>query len=245
MSLLAEGGSHSTPALKSHLDSWVDGLTLPFTSLKDPDGVGMRIRDTFAPRENAFVVELATMKILARQTGGLSVIYAKLDALGAYYLHPVDALCFSSIGTLVAAPLLGLAPEAAGLLGLFLTFNGIFQHLDVPTPRWLGWVIQRPESHLVHHARDFQWTNYSDLPAWDWLFGTLSNPTARPSGPLGFWDGASARLGDQLLGRDVTVEPRPERVRPVSPRRCMGPRRDCGRSSSSEKRSADRPARAR
>ena len=29
----------------------------------------------------AFVVELATMKIVARQTGGLSAIYAKLDAL--------------------------------------------------------------------------------------------------------------------------------------------------------------------
>jgi len=54
---------------------------IPFTVLKDPDGAGMRIRDTFAPRENAFVVELATMKILARQTGGLSAIYAKLDAL--------------------------------------------------------------------------------------------------------------------------------------------------------------------
>ncbi len=139
----------------------------------------------------------------------------RLDALGASYLHPIDALCFSSIGTLVAAPLLGLAPEAAGLVGLFLAFNGVFQHLDVPTPRWLGWVIQRPESHLVHHARDFQWTNYSDLPLWDWLFGTLTNPTARPSGPLGFWDGASARLGDQLLLRDVTVEPRPAQARPA------------------------------
>jgi sterol desaturase/sphingolipid hydroxylase (fatty acid hydroxylase superfamily) len=125
-----------------------------------------------------------------------------LDAFGAYLLHPIDVVAFTSIGTLVAYPLLGLAPEAGALIGAFVGFNAMFQHANLRTPRWLGYVIQRPEAHGVHHGRGVHRFNYADLPLWDIVFGTFRNP-ARFEGEVGFWNGASSRVGDLLLGRDV------------------------------------------
>ena len=133
-----------------------------------------------------------------------------LDAFGAYYLHPFDAFMFTTWGSLVFFPLLGLAPEAGVIGALFLTFNAMFQHANIRTPYWLGFLIQRPESHGIHHARGVHRDNYSDLPLWDMLFGTFRNPRSVEALPTGFYPGASSRLLDMLLGRDVT---RPQAAR--------------------------------
>ena len=129
----------------------------------------------------------------------------RLDAFGAYYLHPFDAAVFTTISSLVLFPLLGLSPEAGLLAVLFLTFNAMFQHANVATPHWLGYVIQRPESHNIHHARGVHRYNYSDLPLWDMLFGTFRNPHTSEARACGFYPGASGRLLDMLLGRDVAT----------------------------------------
>ena len=44
------------------------------------------------------------------------------------------------------------------------------------TPRWLGYVIQRPEAHGLHHELGEHRRNYSDFPLWDMLTGTFVNP---------------------------------------------------------------------
>lgn len=129
-----------------------------------------------------------------------------LDAWGAYYLAPTDVVAFVSIQTLVFGPILGLPLGAAMIASAFLTFNAIFQHANIRTPRWLGYIIQRPESHGIHHERGVHAYNYSDLPLWDMVFGTFRNPETF-EGKLGFWDGASSRIGDMLLARDVSKEP--------------------------------------
>jgi sterol desaturase/sphingolipid hydroxylase (fatty acid hydroxylase superfamily) len=130
-----------------------------------------------------------------------------LDAFGANYISPLDAAMFVSMATLVFGPVLGLSGESAAIGGLFLTFCAVFQHANIRTPRWLGYIVQRPESHGVHHERGVHAWNYSDLPLWDIAFGTFRNP-ARWEGELGFYDGASRRIGDMLLARDVS-EPDP------------------------------------
>jgi sterol desaturase/sphingolipid hydroxylase (fatty acid hydroxylase superfamily) len=128
-----------------------------------------------------------------------------LDAWGAYYLHPLDTALFVSISSLVLFPVLGLAPEAGALAAAALTFLGIFQHVDLRTPHWLGYLIQRPESHRIHHARGVHAHNYADLPLWDMIFGTFRNPEVdAPRREQGFYRGASARLVDMLLFRDVS-----------------------------------------
>ena len=139
-----------------------------------------------------------------------------LDAFGAYYLHPFDAAMFTTLASLVFFPLLGLTVEAGVLATLFLTFNAMFQHANIRTPRWLGYIIQRPESHGIHHGRGIHRYNYSDLPLWDIVFGSFRN--ARTAEPLraGFYEGASRRIPEMLIGRDVSTPKAARHERPVA-----------------------------
>jgi sterol desaturase/sphingolipid hydroxylase (fatty acid hydroxylase superfamily) len=130
-----------------------------------------------------------------------------LDAFGAYYLHPVDTFFFTTVSSLVFYPLLGLTLEAGIVGALFLTFNAMFQHMSFRTPRWLGYIIQRPESHSIHHARGIHRHNYSDLPLWDMVFGTFRNPEGFQQ-EHGFYPGASERIPEMMAFRDVST-PRP------------------------------------
>ncbi len=145
-----------------------------------------------------------------------------LDAFGANYAHPLDNVVWTSLPILVLFPILGLTPEAGAIAAAFIAFSAAFQHANIRTPRWLGYVIQRPESHALHHGRGRHRSNYSDLPLWDMAFGTFENP-ARADGEVGFYKGASARIGAMLIGRDVSrrpagpahgVEPDPDALSP-------------------------------
>jgi sterol desaturase/sphingolipid hydroxylase (fatty acid hydroxylase superfamily) len=136
-----------------------------------------------------------------------------LDAWGAFYMSPLDTLVFTTVSSLVFFPLLGVTLEAGVLGAAFLTFNAVFQHANIRTPRWLGYVIQRPESHSVHHGRNVHAHNYADLPLIDMLFGTFVNPREFRA-EVGLEPGASARLGALLLGRDVSRPARAERREP-------------------------------
>lgn len=131
-----------------------------------------------------------------------------VDAFGANYLHPFDNALFITWASLVFFPLLGLSAEAGLVASTFLTFNAVFQHANIRTPRWLGYIIQRPESHRIHHAKGVHRYNYSDLPLWDMVFGTFKNPSDEGASTSGFYPGASARLLEMLRFRDVT-EPKP------------------------------------
>jgi len=97
----------------------------------------------------------------------------------------------------------GITPEAALIDALALTFTGVFTHANIRTPRWLGYFIARPEMHAVHHARGSHTGNFCDLPVIDMIFGTHRNPQTF-EGEVGFYDGASSRVLDMLLARDVS-----------------------------------------
>ncbi len=127
-----------------------------------------------------------------------------MDAFSAQYLHPVDVFMFTSLGSLVFYPLLGLTVEAGLVAGAWLGFNAMFQHANVRTPRWIGYLIQRPESHVVHHQRGRHRYNYANLPLWDMAFGTFRNPRSVDGVAAGFYTGASSRILDMLLFRDVS-----------------------------------------
>lgn len=133
----------------------------------------------------------------------------RLDVYGAFWFSPLDIVGWTLVPS-VALTLLGLPPAAATATILVVTFLGIFQHANLRTPRWLGYLVQRPESHTIHHARGIHAKNYADLPLIDMMFGSFENPR-RFEHATGFWDGASARVLDMLLARDVS--------RPASSRR--------------------------
>jgi sterol desaturase/sphingolipid hydroxylase (fatty acid hydroxylase superfamily) len=132
----------------------------------------------------------------------------RLDTYSAFWASPLDMVGWTALGSICLTLIIGITPEAATLVLLATTFCSIFQHSNIRTPRWLGYFIQRPESHSYHHERGVHGRNYSDLPVFDMLFGTFYNP--RDFAPAtGFYDGASSRLGDMLLFRDVS-RPRTE-----------------------------------
>lgn len=106
----------------------------------------------------------------------------------------------------VALTIAGLPAQATTAAVLFINFLAIYPHANLRTPRWLGFLVQRPQSHSLHHARGVHRFNYADLPLIDMLFGTFRNP-AGFARETGFWPGASARLADLLRGRDVGVPP--------------------------------------
>jgi sterol desaturase/sphingolipid hydroxylase (fatty acid hydroxylase superfamily) len=100
--------------------------------------------------------------------------------------------------------LLGLAPAAASATTLLMAGLSLFQHWNVRTPRWLGWLLPRPEMHALHHERGVHGRNYGDLPLWDLFFGTWVNPPVF-DGRVGFDDPATGRVRDMLLMRDAHV----------------------------------------
>jgi len=126
----------------------------------------------------------------------------RVDMSGAALFHPLETVAFLLIGALVTTLVLGLDPVAAALTGYIAAFYGYFQHMNIHTPRWLGFIIQRPEAHCIHHQRDVHAYNYGDLPVWDILFGTFRNP-ANFEGAVGFDQPATDRLGAMLGFVDV------------------------------------------
>lgn len=128
----------------------------------------------------------------------------RLDTFGAFYFSPMDMIGFTFLGSLALALGVGLSPEAITLFLFAAMFLGIFQHANVRTPQWLGYFIQRPESHTVHHGRGLHHYNYADLPIFDILFGTFRNPKSYEM-ETGFYEGASSRILDMLIWRDVSA----------------------------------------
>jgi sterol desaturase/sphingolipid hydroxylase (fatty acid hydroxylase superfamily) len=127
-----------------------------------------------------------------------------VDMSGSALFHPTEMVVYSLLALGTTTLLLGLDPVAAAATGYVAAFYGMFQHLNVRTPRWLGYFIQRPESHCVHHQRGVHHFNFSDLPLWDMLFGTFRNPETW-QGEAGFEAEASRRIGAMLAFRDVNA----------------------------------------
>jgi sterol desaturase/sphingolipid hydroxylase (fatty acid hydroxylase superfamily) len=127
----------------------------------------------------------------------------RVDVGGAMLFHPFEVVVQTVIGSVVPFVVLGVAPEAALVAGFLNFFCAVFQHANIATPVWLGWIIQRPEAHALHHERDVHNFNFGNWSFSDALFGTYRN-LATWSGEAGFFDGASKRLGAMLIGRDLS-----------------------------------------
>lgn len=121
----------------------------------------------------------------------------RVDTHGAFYFSPLDMIGWTILGSVCFGVVLGLSPEAMTLSMMIIFYLAVFQHSNIRTPQWIGYIIQRPESHTYHHARGLHKCNYSDLPLYDMLFGTFKNPGSFPK-ETGFYNGASSRILDML-----------------------------------------------
>lgn len=139
----------------------------------------------------------------------------RIDVWSQFRFHPLDFAGWTVVNSLSSVFVLGLSLEAAVLTALTINAVNLFGHVNVRTPRWLGYIVSRPENHMLHHARGVHRSNYADLPIIDMLFGTFENPKTAPR-EVGFWDGASTETSSLMLARDVTqahvAVDEPERV---------------------------------
>ncbi|MEE4201334.1 sterol desaturase family protein [Erythrobacter sp.] len=124
----------------------------------------------------------------------------RVDLWGAFYFHPLDMVGWAFIGSLALILGVGISGEAGFVVAVFVTALAMFQHSNLRTPRWIGFLIVRPESHAVHHERGVHAFNYCDFPLIDMLFGTFRNPREWTE-EAGFYDGASSKLGALLTFR--------------------------------------------
>lgn len=125
----------------------------------------------------------------------------RIDIWSAFWFHPLDMFGWVLQGSLCLAWIVGLQLEAVILVTLLTSFMAMFTHANLRTPRWLGYLITRPEMHAAHHERGVHRSNYCDLPVIDMVFGTWNNPRGVWNRPAGFYDGASTRALSLLLGR--------------------------------------------
>ncbi|MGJ8698146.1 MAG: sterol desaturase family protein [Verrucomicrobiaceae bacterium] len=126
----------------------------------------------------------------------------RIEVLASFYKHPVEITINSLISATLTYLVLGISVEAAALYTGFTAVAEYFYHWNIRTPRWLGPLFQRPESHRVHHAYQHHTQNYADLPVWDILFGTYHNPKSSPK-RCGFDEEKEAQFGSMLAFRDV------------------------------------------
>ncbi|MTI38966.1 sterol desaturase family protein, partial [Fulvivirga lutimaris] len=128
----------------------------------------------------------------------------RIDIPSSFMFSLNDMIGLSLVGSLTFSLVLGLSPQAITITIITITFLSAFQHANINTPRWLGYILQRPESHNIHHAKGIHKYNYTDLPIIDMLFGTFKNPKTYEHEESGFYMGASNRLFDMLRFKDVT-----------------------------------------
>lgn len=127
---------------------------------------------------------------------------ARIELLTSFYKHPIEMASNSIIISVVLFPLLGAAPEAAAWFNLFAAAGEFFYHTNLRTPHWVGYVMQRPEHHSIHHQFGVHDYNYGDITWWDRLFGTFSD-TRQFTERCGFREGSEQRLVAMLAFRDV------------------------------------------
>lgn len=141
-------------------------------------------------------------KILWRVFHQLHHSAERMDTYGTFYFSPFDMMGFTFLGSICLALLIGVTPQAVTIMLLTTMFLAIFQHTNIRTPQWLGYIVQRPESHTVHHAKGIHKHNYSDLPIFDIIFGTFKNPKEYEH-ETGFYDGASSKIVEMLTFQDI------------------------------------------
>ena len=128
----------------------------------------------------------------------------RIEVITSFYKHPLEMIVNSIIGSVLVFTLLGLTVEGAAYYTFFTAIGEFFYHTNVKTPRWIGFVFQRPEMHRFHHEYQKHKSNYGDFVWWDMIFGTYKNPKDFKS-TCGFDDAKEQRLTDMLAWDDVHI----------------------------------------
>ncbi len=137
----------------------------------------------------------------------------RIEIVTSFYKHPVEIALNSILSSLITYALLGISVQAGAYYTLLTAIAEFFYHWNVKTPHWVGYILQRPESHRIHHKYRHHTQNFADLPIWDMLFGSFNNPKDKIQA-CGYDDWKEDRFEDMLAFRDVNAKNISE-VRPL------------------------------
>lgn len=131
----------------------------------------------------------------------------RIEIITSFYKHPFELIANGVLSSGILYLLVGVEPQTAAYAVLISGLAELFYHWNVNTPHWLGYIVQRPESHCVHHQQGLHWYNFSDLPLWDMMFGTFRNPRQWEAA-CGLGPENEHRLVEMLGGVDLRIRSR-------------------------------------
>ena len=126
----------------------------------------------------------------------------RIEAISSFYKHPLEMFVNSIIMTILLYPILGLQSGATVYMSVLASVGEFFYHMNLNTPQIIGYFIQRPESHRLHHLYEkrVDCDNYGDISLWDIMNATFKNPF-HANVLTGFKN--EQERGSMILGIDV------------------------------------------
>ncbi|MCB1177642.1 MAG: sterol desaturase family protein [Leptospiraceae bacterium] len=127
----------------------------------------------------------------------------RLEVLTSFYRNPLEIIINMVIMSSVLLLGVGANVEVATNVVLLLGLADMFYHWNVKTPYWIGFIIQRPESHGIHHLYKVHSYNFGDIVIWDMLFGTFKNLKTF-NGKCGFGENREEHILAMMMGKDMS-----------------------------------------
>ena len=129
---------------------------------------------------------------------------SRIETITSFYKHPLEIIADSQIMALIIYAFLGLDKQSSVWVSIIAGISEYFYHMNIKTPLWVGYFIQRPEAHRCHHRynKRLHCPNYADLPIWDILGATYENPKEMYD-HTGFYEKAEQSRFEMMCFRDV------------------------------------------
>ena len=100
-----------------------------------------------------------------------------MDSRIAFYRHPLEIMANTVVLLVIGKVLFDVSAQAVAMALVIEGCLETFHHANIRLQKRLkklGYVIQTPEQHLLHHEKGKHKSNYSPLTLWDTVFKTVA-----------------------------------------------------------------------
>jgi sterol desaturase/sphingolipid hydroxylase (fatty acid hydroxylase superfamily) len=126
----------------------------------------------------------------------------RIELLTSFYKHPIEIIADSVIVSFFIYFVFGGTALAGAWTSFFGATGEYFYHSNISTPKWVGYFIQRPEHHSIHHQLDVHKYNFGDITWWDRMFGTFKEADEFAQ-ECGFPNDNESKFWEMLRFKDV------------------------------------------